>query len=98
MHICDPSVIHTVHPLETGRYSLSSENPSSKTDQMLIKQNNIIINLLFLLRQKVNKIEKALQNKPSTSRQKLDKGLEEVLKGIQNLKVGENTTKLPFSI
>ena len=36
-------------------------------------------------------IEKALQNKSSTSRKKLDQGLEEVVKGIQSLKVGENT-------
>ena len=42
---------------------LSSENPVSKTDLTLVKQNNIIILLLINISQKLCKI----YNKPSSS-------------------------------
>ena len=62
---------------------LSSENPVSKTDLTLVKQNNIIILLLLLnISQKLCKI----YDKPSSSK---TQDIEDLIKGINNLEIGK---------
>ena len=59
---------------------LSSENPISKADLTLVKQNNIIIILLLNISHKLSKI----YDKPSSS-----KDIEDLIKGINNLEIGK---------
>ena len=61
---------------------LSSENPVSKTDLTLVKQNNIIIILLLNISQKLSKI----QDKSSSSK---PQDIEDLIKGINNLEIGK---------
>ena len=61
---------------------LSSENPVSKTDLTLVKQNNIIILLLINISQKLGKI----YDKPSSSN---TQDIEDLIKGINNLEIGK---------
>ena len=61
---------------------LSSENPVSKTDLTLVKQNNITIILLLNISQKLSKI----YDKPSSSK---TQDIEDLIKGINNLEIGK---------
>ena len=61
---------------------LSSENPVSKTDLTLVKQNNIILLLLINISQKLCKI----YDKPSSSN---TQDIEDLIKGINNLEIGK---------
>ena len=69
----------TFHNIPEG---LSSENPVSKTDLTLVKQNNIIIILLLNISQKLSKIhDKSSSSKPQD--------IEDLIKGINNLEIGK---------
>ena len=61
---------------------LTSENPVSKADLTLVKQNNIIILLLLNISQKLSKI----YDKPSSSK---PQDIEDLIKGINNLEIGK---------
>ena len=61
---------------------LSLENPVSKADLTLVKQNNIIIILLLNISQKLSKI----YDKPSSSK---TQDIEDLIKGINNLEIGK---------
>ena len=62
---------------------LSSENPVSKTDLTLVKQNNIIILLLININHKLGRI----YDKPSSSN---TQDIEHIIKGINNLEIGKS--------
>ena len=62
---------------------LSSENPVSKTNLTLVKQNNIIIILLINISQKLGRI----YDKPSSSN---TQDIDDLIKGINNLEIGKS--------
>ena len=68
-----------IHNIPEG---LSSENPVSKKDLTLVKQNNIITLLLINISQKLCKI----YDKPSSSN---TQDIEDLIKGINNLEIGK---------
>ena len=44
MHICDPTVTHTVHPIGSGRYSMYVDDMLivGSNDKMIISTKNIL--------------------------------------------------------
>ena len=68
---------------------LSSENPVSKTNLTLVKQNNIILLLLINISQKLGRI----YDKPSSSN---TQDIEDIIKDINNLEIGKS--KKPIAI
>ena len=71
-------ILEEAKDFHTTPEGLSFENPTSKSDTILIKQNNIIILLLLKIVQKLDQI----QNKPSSSKLQ---DIDDIIKGISTL-------------